>query len=200
MSRKITFVTGNTKKLLEFKAILGKKLGEQVTHCTIDLPEYQGELNDICREKCKAAASIIHGPVIIEDTCLAFDALHGLPGPYIKWFLDKVGPEGLHKMLVGFEDKGAQAICTFAYCDGKPDDPVLLFQGCTHGQIVYPRGPQDFGWDPIFQPDGKDLTYAEMPKEEKNKISHRSRALEEVRKFLLENPSRLVVDYFEPSR
>lgn len=129
MAKQIVFVTGNAKKLEEFVTILGKSFAKGITNRKIDLPEYQGEIEDICREKCKAAANIIDGPVIIEDTCLAFDALNGLPGPYIKWFLDKVGPEGLHKMLQGFDNKGAEAICTFAYCGGNPEDPVLLFQG-----------------------------------------------------------------------
>jgi len=56
--------------------------------------------------------------VIVEDTCLCFNACKGLPGPYVKWFLEKVGPEGLYKMLVGFEDKTAYAVCTFAFCQG----------------------------------------------------------------------------------
>ena len=60
----------------------------------IDLPEYQGEPDDVALQKCKEAAKYINGPVIIEDTCLCFNALGGLPGPYIKWFLKKLGPSG----------------------------------------------------------------------------------------------------------
>lgn len=52
-----------------------------------------------------------------------------------------------------------------------------IFDGRTAGSIVPPRGPTDFGWDPVFQPEGRDVTYAEMPKAEKNAISHRGRAL-----------------------
>lgn len=109
-----------------------------------------------------------------------------LLGPYIKWFLDKIGPEGLHKMLEGWEDKGAEAVCTFAFCEGASSE-VKLFQGRTQGTIVFPRGPRDFGWDPIFQPTGYEKTYAELPKEEKNKISHRFRALDEMRNYFLRN-------------
>lgn len=98
-------------------------------------------------------------------------------GPYIKWFLGKMGPEGLHTMLAGFEDKSATAVCTFAYSPGGADD-VILFQGKTEGKIVVPRGPRDFGWDPCFQPNGFDKTYAELQKEVKNSISHRYKALD----------------------
>lgn len=52
-----------------------------------------------------------------------------------------------------------------------------MFDGRTEGTIVSPRGPTNFGWDPIFQPVGRDITYAEMPKQDKNEISHRGRAL-----------------------
>jgi inosine triphosphate pyrophosphatase len=60
----------------------------------------------------------VGGAVMVEDTSLCFNALKGLPGPYIKWFLGKVGHEGLNKMLVGFEDKTAYAQCVFAYTPG----------------------------------------------------------------------------------
>jgi inosine triphosphate pyrophosphatase len=99
-------------------------------------------------------------------------------------------------MLAGFEDKSAEAVCTFAYSEGEGCE-VKLFQGKTLGTIVVssihkllviqyfqvdihqePRGTREFGWDPIFLPNGYDKTYAEMPKELKNKISHRSKALE----------------------
>lgn len=137
-------------------------------------------MDDISKRKCQEAAKIIQGPVIVEDTCLCFNALSGLPGPYIKWFLEKLGPEGLFRMLAGWEDKSAQAVCTFAYCSGDPEQ-VVLYKGITEGDIVEPRGTREFGWDPCFQPKGYNQTYAEMPKDEKNKISHRRKALDKLR-------------------
>ncbi|XP_063796060.1 inosine triphosphate pyrophosphatase isoform X1 [Pseudophryne corroboree] len=186
-NRSIVFVTGNAKKLEEVIQILGDKFPCKLVAKKIDLPEYQGEPDDISIQKCKEAATQIKGPVIVEDTCLCFNALGGLPGPYIKWFLDKIKPEGLYQMLAGFEDKSAYALCTFAYSTGHPDDPVLLFRGKTQGQIVSPRGPRDFGWDPCFQPDGFEQTYAELPKEVKNSISHRYRALKEMSDYFIQN-------------
>ncbi|XP_061635067.1 inosine triphosphate pyrophosphatase isoform X3 [Phyllopteryx taeniolatus] len=135
----------------------------------------------------------IDGPVIVEDTCLCFKALGGLPGPYIKWFLDKLKPEGLYKLLAGFEDKSAWALCTFAFTSGK-DEPVQLFRGITQGRIVEPRGPRDFGWDPCFQPEGYDKTYAELPKEVKNSISHRYRALVAMSEHFSTNAKRKKTD------
>ena len=104
----LVFVTGNAKKLEEVVAILGsnfpfqvlflvvyperalwhffffKLISTQVTSQNIDLPEYQGEPDDIVKEKCKAAANVVKGPVLVEDTCLCFNALKGLPGnPFI---------------------------------------------------------------------------------------------------------------------
>ncbi|PKK27385.1 inosine triphosphatase (nucleoside triphosphate pyrophosphatase) [Columba livia] len=144
---------------------------------------YQGEPDEISVQKCREAARQVRGPVIVEDTCLCFNALGGLPGPYIKWFLEKLKPEGLYKLLAGFEDKSAYALCTFAFSTGNPEEPVKLFKGQTHGLIVEPRGPRDFGWDPCFQPDGYNQTYAELPKAVKNSISHRYRALSELSAF-----------------
>lgn len=62
----------------------------------------------------------------------------------------------------------------------------MVFVGRTEGEIVAPRGATDFGWDPVFQPRGYSKTYAEMTKEEKNSISHRYKALEKLRAFILE--------------
>ncbi|KAJ1443808.1 inosine triphosphate pyrophosphatase-like protein, partial [Ochromonadaceae sp. CCMP2298] len=88
------------------------------------------------------------------------------------WFLDKTGHAGLYNLLAAYTDKSAYAQCVFALSLG--GEPVV-FVGRTEGTIVAARGPLDFGWDPIFQPDGFDLTYAELPKETKNTISHRYR-------------------------
>ena len=80
-------------------------------------------------------------------------------------------------MLSGFEDKSAYAQCVFALSAG-PGCEVRVFDGRTEGTIVPARGPLDFGWDPVFQPDeGGGKTYAELSKPDKNAISHRHRSL-----------------------
>ena len=61
----------------------------------LDLPEYQGDPKEISIAKCREAAKHTKKAVMVEDTCLCFNALGGLPGPYIKWFLDKIKPEGI---------------------------------------------------------------------------------------------------------
>lgn len=187
----ITFVTGNQNKLKEVVAILGgvasaegSKVGSYtITNHSLDIEEIQGSIDEVTIHKARSAAQMINGPVLVEDTCLAFDAFNDLPGPYIKWFVQGVGLSGLIDMLYKFEDKGAKAVCTFGYCEG-PGKEVKLFQGITHGQIVDSRGPENFGWDSIFQPDGFSETYAEMDKSVKNTISHRFKALDKVRDFL----------------
>eukprot|EP00741_Cyanophora_paradoxa_P005748 tig00000946_g5570.t1 len=126
----------------------------------IDRPELQGEPEDISREKCRIAAAEVNGSVCVEDTCLCFNALKGLPGPYIKWFLKKLGHDGLNHMLAGFEDKRAYALCILSYTTG-PGKEIHTFAGWTDGKIVPARGPPDFGWDPVFQPDGYNETYVE---------------------------------------
>lgn len=180
----VTFVTGNAKKLDEVRRIIGDSLPLQSVK--LDLPELQGEPEDISKEKARLASQQINGPVLVEDTCLCFNALKGLPGPYIKWFLEKIGHEGLNNLLVAYEDKSAYAQCIFSLAFG-PDSEPLTFVGRTEGKIVPPRGPPNFGWDPIFQPDGYTQTYAEMPKEEKNRISHRGKALDKVKTHFATN-------------
>eukprot|EP00064_Thunnus_orientalis_P017928 superscaffoldBa00003956_g18014 len=81
--RSVVFVTGNAKKLEEVIQILGDKFPYKLISKKIDLPEYQGEPDEISIQKCKEAARQVDGPVIVEDTCLCFKALGGLPGPYI---------------------------------------------------------------------------------------------------------------------
>ncbi|CDO53922.1 hypothetical protein DV451_003801 [Geotrichum candidum] len=179
----ITFVTGNANKLRETSAILGPVAN--LTNKSLDLPELQGSVEEVTIAKAKAAADLIQGPVLVEDTALSFNALGGLPGPYIKWFMQTIGNQGLYDMLYKFEDKTGKAICTFGFCAG-PGEEVLLFQGINHGTIVEPRGENDFGWNPIFEPKGYNQTYSEMPSELKNAISHRFLALEKLKKFLAE--------------
>ncbi|KAI5806679.1 inosine triphosphate pyrophosphatase-like protein [Peziza echinospora] len=171
----LLFITGNANKLAEVQAILAGKV--ELISRELDLPELQGSIDEVSSDKCRRAVEIVQGPVLVEDTALGFDALNGLPGPYIKWFMKELGHEGLNKILAAYENKGAEAICTFAFCEG-PGHEVQIFQGRTHGKIVPARGPGKFGWDAIFEYEGQ--TYAEMEKSAKNAISHRGKALKKL--------------------
>ncbi|CAM9488575.1 unnamed protein product [Ectocarpus sp. 12 AP-2014] len=190
-AKPVTFVTGNANKLKEVKQILGSSFPFPLDNKKVDLPELQGEPHDVSREKCRLAAEQVQGPVMVEDTGLCFNALGGLPGPYIKWFLDGTGHDGLNGILEGFQDKTAYAQCVFAFSAG-PGKEVKIFDGRTAGSIVPPRGPTNFGWDPIFQPEGRDVTYAEMAKEDKNAISHRGRALGMLKDYVAANADEIV--------
>ncbi|SCU86026.1 LAME_0D04192g1_1 [Lachancea meyersii CBS 8951] len=178
----IVFVTGNANKLKEVKMLLAPQAGKEptfeLTNTDIDLDELQNSsLEEIARHKVSQAQSVLPKgtAVFVEDTALCFDAFNGLPGAYVKWFLKSVGPEGLVRMLEGFETKKAEAVTTVAFADF--EGQVHIFQGKTRGKIVQPRGSRDFGWDCIFEPEeGAGKTYAEMEKVDKNQISQRSRA------------------------
>lgn len=89
-------------------------------------------------------------------------------------------------MCVGFNDFGVDAECRVALCI--PGQEVKLFTGRTRGTIVQPRGDNKFGWDPVFCPDGYDQTYAELPSEVKNEISHRAKALAFFKAYIASNP------------
>ncbi|EZG67376.1 inosine triphosphate pyrophosphatase [Gregarina niphandrodes] len=190
---KIYFVTGNENKRKEVERLIGGS-GVEILARAADVPEFQGNSRYITTEKCRWAFehlrdSIEAGSyVMTEDTSLGFDAMGGLPGPYIRWFLEELGNEGLTKMLVGFEDKGAEAKTTMCLMNGC-DEPLVV-EGVCHGQIVEPRGPRTFGWDANFQPDiqadsDNKKTYAEMSVDEKGRISHRGNAMQALKVSLL---------------
>ncbi len=180
----VAFVTGNKKKAEEVERILsaGSGLPFTLTNLKIDLPELQGDPILVAKEKCALASKEVSGAVITEDTSLCFNALNGMPGIYIKWFLEKNGLDGLNDMISFSEDKSGYAQTVVAFCAG-PGEEVYTFVGKTHGKIVRPRGSLDFGWDPIFEPDGSGLTYAEMTGDQKDSISHRKRAFVKLREY-----------------
>jgi inosine triphosphate pyrophosphatase len=187
-NKTIKFVSGNANKFKEVKDIIEEGLpGYTVIQIKIDLPELQGDPLEITKEKLKHALLKEEGPLMIEDTSLCFNALKGLPGPYIKDFLEKLGTTGLNTLLQGFEDKSAYAQCIFGL--GNKEGDLNTFVGRTPGKIVEPRGDNNFGWDPIFNPDGFEETYSQMDKEIKNKISHRYNSLKLLMEFLKENPN-----------
>ncbi len=131
---------------------------------------------------------------MVEDSSLCLDALNGLPGPYVKYFEEQIGPEGIFRMLADFEDKGATAQCLIGLMDlkqHKPQDNISsdilgmqMFCGQCRGQIVCPQGDQSFGWDACFQPDGRTVPFSCMTKASKNDISHRARAFQQLLNYL----------------
>jgi inosine triphosphate pyrophosphatase len=176
---KLYFVTGNREKFREVKDILKDFDVEQLD---LDLPELQGEPENIVKEKAKLASQKTKKTVFVEDTSLCFNALNGLPGPYVKDFIKKIGVKGLYELASKYDDKTAVAIVGIGYCE--PGKEPLVFQGKIKGKIVSPRGDTRFQWDQIFMPEGFDITFSEMSMEEKNKISHRKKAFENFRAWL----------------
>nr|ALS89595.1 Ham1 family [uncultured bacterium] len=119
-------------------------------------------LEKIVEHKVKQAYDIIGKPVLVEDVALSFTALGGLPGPFVRFFVDV--PDGLEKMcrmLDAFEDRSAIASSVFGYYDG---ETMHLFHGELKGTIAtHPRGENGYGWDKIFEPVGYDgKTRAEL--------------------------------------
>lgn len=167
----ITLVTGNPDKLRELKAIAPAGL-EFTTH-SVDLAEIQSlDLNEIVEDKVKRAYEVIKGPVIVEDVSAGLDDLAGLPGPFYKFFQEKLGDTILVKLASISSDK-VTIRCLAAYYDGKT---ILFGEGVIHGKVVEPRGENGFGFDPVVVPEGDHRTMAELLPEEKNKISHRGQA------------------------
>jgi Xanthosine triphosphate pyrophosphatase len=157
----------------------------------VDLPEIQEISTEaIAKNKAIQAAQLANGPSVVEDTSLQFHALGGMPGPYIKWFQEKLQSEGLYNLLLAYEDKSACAVCTLAFCPYPHADPVL-FTGRTYGKIVKPIPGGGFGWDSIFVPDGADRPFSMMTTEEKNALSHRGKAVRQWADWLGKNQQEL---------
>ncbi len=175
---KLYFITGNKNKLKEAREILTE---HEIESKDLDVSEIQADPVAVARHKAREAFRKLEKPCFVEDTALCFNALNGLPGEYIKFFLEKIGREGLFKLLKGFKDKTGYAMCVIAYHDGRK---VHTFKGKVDGTIVSPKGKTNFGWDPVFMPKCFKKTFAQMKSEEKNSISHRKRAFEKFKKYL----------------
>lgn len=171
---KAVFVTGNDHKRREAARILGVELES----ASPDIPEIQAlDVSEVAATKALAAREALGRParpVLVEDSGLVIVAWNGLPGALTKWFIASVGVEGLLSMLPPGTDRSAVAVCAVAVA--APDGTVEVFRGQVRGKLAgRTRGESGFGWDPIFIPEGGDLTYAEMG-DGKTNDSHRTRA------------------------
>ena len=172
------FITGNKYKFQEAQAII-----PSLEQLDIDLPEIQSlDPHEIIKNKLETAKQHHDGEFIVADTSLYFDALNGLPGPYIKWFLETVGNEGMYQMCGAFGKFNARAEVLLGYLD--KSGLVTYYSGSISGVIVSHRGEHGLGWDPIFQPEGSDKTFAELKAEKKSDYSMRRIAFEELAGYL----------------
>ena len=180
----LKFITGNKNKFSEVRAILAPIEVEQVN---INLEEIQSlDVHEIMEHKLLEAANHMHGEYIVEDTSLYLECLQDkLPGPYIKWFLESLGASGISDMALKLGKKRARGITIFGYRDLQGE--VHFFEGINYGEIVAPLGDNDFGWGPIFKPDGHGKTYGEMEREEKYAVSMRGIAGKKLKEFLESN-------------
>lgn len=139
------------------------------------------------RIKAHAAAQATGLPALSDDSGIEIQALNGAPGVYTAdWAETPTGRDFTFAMTRAHDElealnaphpRRARFCCTLVLA--WPDGHDEVFEGVVDGQIVWPmRGDQGHGYDPIFQPDGHDLTFAEMDRWEKNRISHRGRAVQ----------------------
>ncbi len=164
-------VTSNPNKRLEAERILGRPIATVV----LDLPEIQsGDLIEVLRAKASAAWQHLGRPVVVEETGLELECMNGFPGPLVKWMLAAVGDAGIARTATLVGNPAVVARCALMLKAGEDE---VIAEGSTAGRLVLPpRGDQGFGWDPVFEPEGEELTYAELGREVKDRIGHRGRA------------------------
>lgn len=173
----LTFVSGNKDKHREYCDLLGIS---DLKLSLIPVTEPQSlNVHLLVERKIESVRVQIPGevPFFVEHTALSIDAWKGLPGGLTPLFMNTVGNDGICKMMTAYKgvDKGARAKVVIGYFHF--DSGMLLFEGEVTGRIAEkPRGSNNFGWDPIFIPDGDDRTYGEMSLAEKNETSMRKAA------------------------
>lgn len=176
------FVTGNVHKFHEARDVLSG-YGVATAMLNIDAVEVQDDdLKNIASISVKDAARRSGLPVFVEDAGLFIDALNGFPGPYSSYVYRTVGTKGILRLMkdVGLRDAHFQSVV--AFCNPGKVTKLFCFDGEVSGRIAYEeRGSQGFGFDPVFEPAAElGKTFGEVTREEKNRYSHRARAL---RKF-----------------
>ena len=189
---KMVVATNNVHKLKEIAAILGQEielLSLKDIQCYADIPETADTLEGNARQKAMYIYENYGMDCFADDTGLEVESLGGAPGVFSARYAgdghdSEANMQKLLKELAGKENRKAQfrtVICLIR--NGKEH----LFEGIVKGEIIQEkRGGAGFGYDPIFVPEGYDLTFAELGDDVKNTISHRARAVEKLCQFLLQ--------------
>lgn len=180
---RLVIASHNAGKVAEIAALLAPLGIDVVGAAELDLPE-PAESGQSFREnaelKARAAAARSGLPALADDSGLMVAALGGRPGIYsARWAGAtrdfKVAMARLERELAGKRDRSAAFVCALALC--WPDGHCETVEGRVEGILVWPpRGRRGFGYDPIFQPEGRTMTFGEMDSDEKHRISHRADA------------------------
>lgn len=175
----LVVVTGNKGKAAEIGAITGLN----VEAVNLDIAEIQSlDVEEVAKQKALSAYNLVKRPVVVDDTGMNIDAIKGLPGALVAWFLDTLGPEGILRLVDNEANRKASVSTCIGYAD---ESGARTFLGTINGSLTSEcRGTNGFGYDPIFVPDGQNRTYAEMSSDEKNSHSMRKEALVKFKEFL----------------
>jgi XTP/dITP diphosphohydrolase len=191
-SSPLVLATGNPGKVQELRALLASlSIDLLPAHDLDDLPAVEEDADTLdgnARKKAYAFYEYTGHPALADDTGLEVAALNGGPGVHTARFAGpNATPEDNKQKLLaaldGVSDRRARfrTVVALITADGTPH----TFEGVCEGTITTEhRGDGGFGYDPLFLPDGYDQTFAEMPPDVKNEISHRRRALDALRQFL----------------
>ena len=187
---KIVFATNNAHKLDEVRQVVGEEFEiVSLRECGIveDIPENEPTLEGNALAKARYIYERTGFNCFADDTGLEVDALGGEPGVRSARYAtdghdDEANKRLLLERMQGVENRAAQFRTAVALILGGKE---YLFEGIVRGEIALEQhGEGGFGYDPLFFPEGGDLTFAQMSSEEKNAISHRGRAVRKLAEFL----------------
>jgi XTP/dITP diphosphohydrolase len=180
--RMVFFATNNINKFNEVRMVLA---GYKIASGMLRAKKVEIQSDKLSEIACTSVVDAFRQcrlPIIVEDAGLFIDALNDFPGPYAAYAYKTIGNAGFLKLMANVEDRKARFQSVIAYYDGH--SAPVCFEGEAAGKIVNEErrgnGKSGFGFDPIFQPVGSAKTFVEMTIEEKNRFSHRAKA---VRKF-----------------
>ncbi len=188
----LVFATHNAHKLVEIRSLLPKNISIKSLDdigCKEEIPETSETLEGNALLKAKYVLDRYGLPCFADDTGLEVAALNGAPGVYSARYAGEPKNEArnvekLLGQLHGQKDRRAQFTTIIALCLGKE---THIFKGVIEGIITdFPRGTNGFGYDPVFQAEGMDKTFAELTLKEKNELSHRARAFSKLINYLQE--------------
>lgn len=194
MKKRLVFATNNAHKLEEIRAILGNSieiLSLADIHCHADIPETADTLEGNARQKSRYVYEHYGLDCFADDTGLEVESLGGAPGVYSARYADGQGHDSqanMNKLLKEMEEKNVRKAQFRTIISLIEKGEERQFEGIVKGQITREkRGESGFGYDPIFQPDGYETTFAELGSDIKNRISHRARAVAALCDYLRKN-------------